>query len=78
MVGEDAPEFMPDVGIMIGMAIGSRGLLRLMGEPMFECDSRRRLTEGDTARRLEAVAYGSYLSSTSAVMSTQQTKKKRY
>lgn len=44
---------------MIGIAIGSRGLVRVIGDPTFECDSRSMDTDGETARRLVAVPYGS-------------------
>lgn len=64
IVGEDAAELTLDPGTATGIAIGRRGVLRVLGEPMFECDSRSKLTEGETARRLEAAGYGSKRSST--------------
>lgn len=67
IVGEDAAELTLDPGIVTGIAIGSRGVLRVLGEPTFECDSRSKVTEGETARRLEAAGYGSNRSSTGKV-----------
>lgn len=63
-VGEDVAEFTFEPGTVTGIAIGRRGVVRVLGEPMFECDSRSKVTEGETARRLEAAGYGSKRSST--------------
>lgn len=56
MVGDDAAELTVDPGTLTGIEMGSLGLLRLIGEPMTEWDSRRYDIDGDTARRLEAFA----------------------
>lgn len=62
MMGDDAPEFMP-FGMVIGIGMGTREELGVRGKKE-DCDSRRRETEGETARRLLALGYGSYRSST--------------
>lgn len=57
IVGEDAAELTVELGMAMGMEIGSLGLLRpVIGELMPEWLSRRCEIEGETARRLEAVA----------------------
>lgn len=53
-VGDEVAELAAEVGIVIGMAMGSLGTLALViGEPVDEWESRRNGIEGETARRLE-------------------------
>lgn len=59
IIGDDAPEFSP-FGIVIGNGIGTReDPPGVRGPNSKGCDSRRRDTDGETARRLVAVGYGS-------------------
>lgn len=53
-VGEEVAELLLDPGTATGIAIGRRGALRVFGDPTFGCDSRKKVREGETARRLEA------------------------
>jgi hypothetical protein len=61
-VGDDVADVAVDAGIATGIDIGRRGV-RLIGEAMVACGSRRYGIEGETARRLDA-GYGSKRSST--------------
>lgn len=59
IIGDDAPEFRP-FGIVIGRGIGTReDPFGVRGPNNEGCDSRRNDREGDTARRLVDVGYGS-------------------
>lgn len=62
-IGEDAADAgpLPGIGIGIGMGIERRGAPPDTQRPVKSagCASRRYETEGETARRLDAVGYGS-------------------
>lgn len=53
IVGEDAAELAADVGMLMGMEIGSLDALLFIGEFMDGCESLRYDNEGETARRFE-------------------------
>lgn len=57
-IGDDAPEFRP-LGMEMGRGMGWREELGVRGLKRLGWDSRRNVREGETARRLLAVGYGS-------------------
>jgi hypothetical protein len=74
MVGDDAAELTAELGTVIGMGKGLPFGVRVMrtGDMRDWWFSRRYDIDGDAARRLEALGYGSYRSSTTMNQASQK------